>query len=117
MKPASKRVFPIRVVVDYHVDRPGVEALQGVELTGTNRPDTSYFSTLLQAFNHEDSSVCSFLARDRLEPRLDVACEDQISGADSGGVPPVPIPNTAVKPASADGTWGESPWESRTPPE
>jgi hypothetical protein len=23
-------------VVDYHVDRPEVEALQGVELTGTN---------------------------------------------------------------------------------
>ena len=26
-------------MVDYHVDRPGVEALQGVELTGTNRSD------------------------------------------------------------------------------
>ena len=26
-------------MVDYHVDRPDVEALQGVELTGTNRSD------------------------------------------------------------------------------
>ena len=24
-------------MVDHHVDRPGVEALRGVELTGTNR--------------------------------------------------------------------------------
>ena len=38
-------------------------------------------------------------------------------GGHSGGVTPVPIPNTEVKPASADGTWGETPWESRTPPD
>jgi D-hexose-6-phosphate mutarotase len=37
-------------------------------------------------------------------------------GGHGGGVTPVPIPNTAVKTASADGTWGESPWESRTLP-
>ena len=30
---------------------------------------------------------------------------------------PVPIPNTEVKPTSADGTWEETPWESRTPPD
>ena len=28
-------------------------------------------------------------------------------------VPPVPIPNTAVKRACADGTWLEGAWESR----
>ena len=28
----------------------------------------------------------------------------KVSGADGGGVTPVPIPNTAVKPANADGT-------------
>ena len=38
-------------------------------------------------------------------------------GGYSGGVTPVPIPNTEVKPASADGTWVDSPWESRTPPD
>ncbi len=32
-------------------------------------------------------------------------------------VTPVPIPNTEVKPVSADGTWGEIPWESRTSPD
>ena len=34
-----------------------------------------------------------------------------------GGATPVPIPNTAVKPSSADGTRGVSPRESRSPPE
>ena len=38
-------------------------------------------------------------------------------GGDSGGVTPVPIPNTEVKPACADGTWDECPWESRSPPD
>ena len=28
----------------------------------------------------------------------------KVSGADGGGVTPVPIPNTAVKPTNADGT-------------
>ena len=31
--------------------------------------------------------------------------------------PPVPIPNTEVKPLSADGTWLETARESRTLPE
>ena len=42
--------------------------------------------------------------------------ERTISGGHSGGETPVPIPNTAVKPARADGTWGEAPWESRSLP-
>ena len=29
--------------------------------------------------------------------------------------PPVPMPNTAVKPANAESTWGEAPWEDRKP--
>ena len=41
----------------------------------------------------------------------------RISGGHSGGVTPVPIPNTEVKTACADGTWGKTPWESRSPPE
>ncbi len=32
-----------------------------------------------------------------------------VSGGFGGGVTPVPIPNTAVKPTSADGTWGFPP--------
>ena len=37
-------------------------------------------------------------------------------GGDGGGVTPVPIPNTEVKPSSADGTALETRWESRTLP-
>ncbi len=37
-------------------------------------------------------------------------------GGNGGGVPPVPIPNTEVKPASADGTWTVGSRESRSPP-
>ncbi len=37
-------------------------------------------------------------------------------GDDGGGVPHVPIPNTTVKPSSADGTWTAGSWESRTSP-
>ncbi len=39
------------------------------------------------------------------------------SGGDSGGDTPVPIPNTEVKPASADGTAWETGWERRTRPD
>ncbi len=42
---------------------------------------------------------------------------EMLSGGDSDGEPPVPIPNTEVKPVSADGTWGGDPRESRTPPD
>ena len=34
----------------------------------------------------------------------------------SGGDTPGSIPNPVVKPASADGTWGVAPWESRSLP-
>ncbi len=40
-----------------------------------------------------------------------------LSGGYSGGDPPAPIPNTEVKPVSADGTWGGDPRESRTLPD
>ena len=49
-------------------------------------------------------------------PRSVAAAERTVSGGHGGGETPVPIPNTAVKPARADGTWGEAPWESRSPP-
>ncbi len=37
-------------------------------------------------------------------------------GDSSGGDTPGPILNPAVKPASADGTWGAAPWESKSLP-
>ena len=39
-----------------------------------------------------------------------------ISGDNSVEVTPVPIPNTVVKLFSADDTWWEAAWESRTSP-
>src|SRR5438309_5628304 len=42
--------------------------------------------------------------------------QNEVLGDDSGGEIPVPIPNTAVKPASADGTALATGWESRSSP-
>ena len=38
------------------------------------------------------------------------------SGGYGEGETPLPIPNRAVKPLSADGTWLARAWESRSPP-
>ena len=38
------------------------------------------------------------------------------SGDDGEEATPVPIPNTAVKLLSADGTWRAAAWESRSSP-
>ena len=40
----------------------------------------------------------------------------QESGDDSKGDPPVPMPNTEVKPLNVDDTWRVTAWESRTLP-
>jgi hypothetical protein len=53
---------------------------------------------------------CAVL-RDRGEASLST-----VSGGFSEGETPLPIPNRAVKPLSADGTWLARAWESRTPP-
>ena len=42
--------------------------------------------------------------------------QHNISGDNSLRVPPVPIPNTEVKPQHADGTWLETARESRSSP-
>ena len=42
---------------------------------------------------------------------------DDLLGDRSEGVTPVPIPNTAVKPLSPDGTARASVWESRKLPD
>ena len=41
----------------------------------------------------------------------------KISGGNSEGDPPVPIPNTEVKPFSADNTRLETSWEDKTLPD
>ena len=57
-------------------------------------------------------SLCSFQGVSR---KVDNLIEN--SGGNGERVPPVPIPNTEVKPLSADGTWLETARESRTPPD
>jgi hypothetical protein len=44
------------------------------------------------------------------------ALSRKIPVAHSEGETPLPIPNRAVKPLSADGTWRATSWESRSPP-
>jgi hypothetical protein len=53
----------------------------------------------------------------RRESRVVRPGERTVSGDHGGGETPVPIPNTEVKTVSADGTWGATPWESRTSPD
>jgi hypothetical protein len=47
--------------------------------------------------------------------KLDTRKEKSL-GDSSGRDTPGSIPNPEVKPASADGTWGAAPWESRSLP-
>jgi hypothetical protein len=42
---------------------------------------------------------------------------NKVSGGNNGEETPVPIPNTEVKLSSADDTWVETPWESRSLPD
>src|ERR1041384_3738700 len=53
--------------------------------------------------------LCGFQAPPRARAR-------KIPVAHSEGETPLPIPNRAVKPLSADGTWRATSWESRSPP-
>src|SRR3954447_23015754 len=48
--------------------------------------------------------------------RVRAARSRTISGGFGVGETPLPIPNRAVKPHSADGTWPSRAWESRSPP-
>jgi hypothetical protein len=61
---------------------------QHLQLTGTNRPRAwIYARAYSEVFGGNPN-------------------RHMISGGHSGGDTPVPIPNTAVKPARANGTWG-----------
>ena len=73
--------------------------------------------------------ACRFSQEKRKEATLDALVRKRtgsvrldfkqltISGGNDEGVPPVPIPNTEVKPFSADGTWLETARESRSLPD
>ena len=90
----------MRSVVDYHVDRPEVQARisKGAQLTGTNRSIGLIVVLFVPRFlrcqlrrRNPSKEVCSTALPTILFP-----------GDHTGRVTPVPIPNTAVKPARAD---------------
>ncbi len=85
-------------------------ARQRVQPTGTNRPRAW--------IDNDVRARCGVLSRARA-PGFCLLRSSLTTdfGGHSGGVTPVPIPNTEVKPTSADGTWEETPWESRSPPD
>ena len=59
-----------------------------------------------RAVEHWIASVAFSIVPISNAPMLQIFVGQKFSGGDSGGVTPVPIPNTAVKPSSADGTIG-----------
>ena len=79
---------------DDHVDRLGVEALQGVKLTSTNRP-----CGLTIKYLRRESPKSTDDSLDEIGKLV-----TSFPGDLSEGATPVPIPNTAVKPFSPDGT-------------
>ena len=112
-------------MVDHHVDRPGVQARQRVQLTGTNRSFELDRAHLQCALDDEDPrrltevrgrvtvivAMATSLRGSRtgtkatlcpLSPTsVTVLCRP---GGISGEPEPDPIPNSAVKLPSADGT-------------
>ena len=75
-------------MVDDHVDRPGVEVRQRMKLTGTNS-SIGLIALVFNAHQSDDSLLHSVFRR---------------PGGFSEEPVPDPIPNSAVKRSSADGT-------------
>ena len=95
-----------------------MEAPQGVQSTGTNRPSDLNTPTPHQKRGGETCSRSLCGSRDTTgnhPPRTRVP--NTRFGGHSGGETPGPIPNPEVKPSSADGTAPGTVWESRTPPD
>ncbi len=104
---------------DYGVDRPDMEAPQGVESTGTNRPKQTH--TTLPCTNKETHTrVRVHYAVSDTTPEYTrtqkFCCPESLSVVNSDRETPGPIPNPEAKPARADGTATGSLWESKLPP-
>ena len=84
---------------DHHVDRPGVEAQQCVELTGTNRS----FGLITLILYARQGDLRERPTGRKFDPMNSVL---RFAGlvAIARGKAPDPIPNSAVKTPSADGT-------------
>ena len=82
---------------DHHVDRPGVEAEQSVQPTGTNRSKAPTHTARVQR-----PDPAARRPQTPLTPITRVGSPGLVAIA--GGKAPDPIPNSAVKTPSADGT-------------
>ena len=100
-------------MVDDHVDRPGVEVRQRMELTGTNRSTGLIANRRPVTRSGKDRRGPSPARGGRLPGRgggaktpMPVGRVPSIDGlvAIAGDPAPDPIPNSAVKAPSADGT-------------
>ena len=116
-----------RGVGDDYVDRRQVQAWQHVQPSRTNPPcgltgalspvSTSLQSKAQQTTKHTGRNTPAFPSDScTLSHTLHPHKTTSMVGGSSAGDTPVPIPNTAVKPRSADGTAEETRWESTSPP-
>jgi hypothetical protein len=89
-------------VEDHHVDRPDVEARQRVKLTGTNR-SFDLIALVAKARDLSSQSV-SALGLDKNQKNQFCFTVLRRPGGLCKVIRPDPIPNSAVKRLSADGT-------------
>ena len=112
--------FHLRSPKDDGVDRPDLDAPQGVKATGTNRPKQTHTpkKRVCQQQTQQDNHTVVFASTTQYltqHQQPDVAlcvCRWPIAA----GKRPVPIPNPEAKPANADGTATGRLWESKKPP-
>ena len=103
----------MRAVQDQHVDRPDVDARQRVQLTGPNRsialeqPTDPHSPTHIQMSENRGQGSepdPAALVPDPCNLSSDLLRLLRRPGGHGEGAPPDPIPNSTVKPLSADGT-------------
>ena len=93
-------------MIDHHVDRPGVEARQRVELTGTNRSIgliRLQRRTIARSDKPEDTKTQSVHTTIRKSSNAQKEPLDDLVAIARGNTPD-PIPNSAVKTLRANGT-------------
>ena len=83
------------------------ESLTPNEVRRSREPNKMGISNKRNVKNNIKTFLCSCQGRKTLKTK-------EFSG-DSCGDPPVPMPNTVVKPANAESTWMEASWEDRKP--
>ena len=109
----------MRSPTDDGVDRPDLDAPQGVKATGTNRPKQThtlpFVSVSTTKHDNEFTVARVHYTVSDTTPATKV-CPVCLSVAYSSRETPGPIPNPEAKPANADGTATGRLWESKKPP-